>query len=83
MRGLRSERRSFHRVKSMKDITKVAVFAILVLALAPFAGFWIVALIGAGLLALPIGAVISTLFPNAWRHLEDGLLAKTHLLPTT
>ena len=65
----------------MKDMTKIVVFAILVLALSPFAGFWIVALIGAGLLLLPIGAAISMFFPKAWRHIEDRLLVKTHFLP--
>ena len=66
----------------MKDITKIVVFAILVVALSPFAGFWIVALIGAGLLLLPAGAAISTFFPKTWRHIEDSLLTKTHFLPT-
>lgn len=65
----------------MKDITKIAVFAIL-LALSPFAGFWIVALAGAGLLLLPAGAAISKFFPKAWRHIEDSLLAKIRFLPT-
>lgn len=66
----------------MKDITKIVVFAILVVALSPFAGFWIVALIGGGLILLPIGAAISTFFPQAWRHIEDSLFAKTRFLPT-
>lgn len=66
----------------MKNITKIVMFAILVVALSPFAGFWIVALIGAGLLLLPAGAAISKFFPKTWRHIEDGLLAKTRFLPT-
>jgi hypothetical protein len=66
----------------MRNITKIAAFAILLLALAPFAGFWIVALIGAGLLLLPVGAAIAEFLPTAWRHIEDSLLAKTHFLPT-
>ncbi|HRD66020.1 MAG TPA: hypothetical protein PKY50_07675 [Candidatus Competibacter sp.] len=65
----------------MKDITKIAVFAILVLALSPFAGFWIVALIGAGLVLLPAGAVMSTCFPKAWRHIEDSLFSRAPSLP--
>lgn len=66
----------------MKDMTKIVMFAILVLALSPFAGFWIVALIGTGLLLLPVGAVFAKFFPAAWRRVEDSVLAKTHLLPT-
>lgn len=68
-------------METMKDITKIAVFAILVLALSPFAGFWIVALIGAGLLLLPVGAVISTFFPKAWRHIEGSLFSRSPSLP--
>jgi hypothetical protein len=67
----------------MKDITKIVVFAILVLALSPFAGFWIVALIGAGLLLLPVSAVIARFFPKAWRHIEDSVFAGTRFLPTS
>lgn len=48
----------------MKTFTKVAVFVVLVLALSPFAGFWIVALVGAGLVLLPSGAIFATLFPK-------------------
>jgi len=66
----------------MKDISKIAVFAILVLALSPFAGFWIVALVGAGLLLLPVGAAFAKFFPAAWRHIEDSVSAKAHFLPT-
>ena len=63
-------------------MTKVAIFTILVLALAPFVGFWIVALIGAGLLALPIGAVLAKYFPETWQHIEASVFDKTHLIPT-
>ncbi len=80
MRGLRSERRGFHDVAIMKDLVKLVAFAVLVIALAPFAGFWIVALVGAGLLALPLAAVISKFCPNIWRHLEDVLASKTHFV---
>lgn len=65
----------------MKDLVKLVAFAVLVIALAPFAGFWIVALVGAGLLALPLAAVISKFFPNAWRHLEEIFVSKTHIVP--
>lgn len=68
--------------KSMKNMTKVAVFTLLVLALAPFAGFWIVALIGAGLLVLPVSAVISKYFPDTWHHIEASVFNKTHIMPT-
>ena len=64
----------------MKDLVKLVAFAVLVIALAPFAGFWIVALVGAGLLALPLAAVISKFCPNIWRHLEDVLASKTHFV---
>ena len=42
----------------MKEFFKIAVCVILVVALAPFAGFWIVALVGAGLILLPLGAAL-------------------------
>lgn len=67
----------------MKDLVKIVAFAVLVIALAPFAGFWIVALVGAGLLALPLGAVISKLFPNLWRHVEDVFTHKMHVMRPT
>ena len=65
----------------MKDLVKIVAFAVLVSALAPFAGFWIVALVGASLLALPLAALVSKFFPDAWRHLEEVLIHKTHLAP--
>ena len=46
----------------------------LVLTLSPLLGFWIVALVGAGLVLLPVGAVVSTVFPNARKWIEDSLL---------
>ena len=55
----------------MKELLKIAVGAILILALAPLAGFWIVALVGAGLLLLPIGTVVATAFPKTWKHIEN------------
>ena len=78
--GLRAEQRGFHCVETMKDLSKVVVFAVLMLALAPFGGFWIVALIGAGLLLLPIGAMIATFFPKTWHRFEESLFDKTHIL---
>ena len=64
----------------MKEFFKIAVFVILLLALSPFAGFWIVALVGAGLLLLPIGAAIATACPETWKHIEDGLFSRTSSL---
>lgn len=81
MSGLRSEQRGFHYVDIMKDLSKIVVFAVLVLALAPFGGFWIVALIGAGLLVLPVGAVIAKFFPKTWHRIEEGIFDKTHAMP--
>ena len=49
----------------MKSLITVAVFAVVVLALSPFIGFWIVALVGACLLLLPAGAVVFAVFPKA------------------
>lgn len=54
---------------------KMAVFALLVLALSPLMGFWIVALVGAALFLLPVGAVILALCPRAFREAEDHLFA--------
>jgi hypothetical protein len=64
----------------MKELLKIAVCAILVLALAPVLGFWIVALIGAGLLLLPIGTLVATTFPETWKHIEDHLFARNSSL---
>ena len=69
-------------MKDLKDIVKIAIFAISVLALSPFAGFWIVGLVGGGLLLLPMVAAISKFLPKTWQHIENSLLAKTHFSPT-
>ena len=68
-----------HSVNVMKDMAKIIVLTVLVLALAPFAGFWIVALIGASLLLLPAAAVVARLFPKAWQRLEGNLWLRTHV----
>jgi hypothetical protein len=60
----------------MKELLKVTVFAILVLVLSPFLGFWLVALVGALVFLLPLGAVASALFPATCHHIEDDVLAK-------
>ncbi|HRX71668.1 MAG: hypothetical protein KDJ22_08070 [Candidatus Competibacteraceae bacterium] len=60
----------------MKELLKVAVFAILILVLSPFLGFWLVALVGALVFLLPMGAVASALFPDTCHHIEDDVLAK-------
>ncbi len=64
----------------MKEFFKIAVCAILVLMLAPVAGFWIVALVGAALLLLPMSAAIATAFPEAWKQIEDSLFSRTSSL---
>ncbi len=61
----------------MKELLKIAVCAVLVLALSPLAGFWIVALVGAGLLLLPIGAVVAKTCPETWKHIENNLFSRT------
>jgi hypothetical protein len=81
--ALRRRRREFRRVLIMKELLKVAVFAILVLALSPFLGFWLVALIGALVFLLPVGAAFSALFPKTWHHIEDDVFSRFSRLSTT
>ena len=64
----------------MKEFFKIAVCVILVGALAPFAGFWIVALVGAGLILLPLGAVLAKTRPETWKHIQDSLFSRTSSL---
>lgn len=64
----------------MKEFIKIAACAIVVLALSPLAGFWIVALVGTGLLLLPIGAALATICPETWKHIEDSLFSRTSTL---
>jgi len=64
----------------MKEFIKIALCAIVVLALSPLAGFWIVALVGAGLLLLPMSAAIATTCPETWKHIEDSLFSRTSSL---
>ena len=59
----------------MKEFFKIAVCVILVVALAPFAGFWIVALVGAGLI-LPLGAALAKTRPETWKHIQDSLFSR-------
>ena len=66
----------------MKELSKMAVFAVVILALSPFAGFWIVALVGAALLLLPLGAMISMVFPKVSRQFEDRVLARVGSTPS-
>lgn len=61
----------------MMNLLKIVVVVLLVLALSPLAGFWIVALVGAGLILLPLGAVMAKVFPETWKHLEHSLLPQT------
>ncbi|HCB12373.1 MAG TPA: hypothetical protein DEP36_02210 [Gammaproteobacteria bacterium] len=67
----------------MKELIKVAVSAILVLALSPFLGFWLVALIGALIFLLPIGAGVSVLFPETCHHIEDDVFSRFSRLSTS
>jgi hypothetical protein len=67
-------------LRPMKELLKIAVCVVLAAVLAPVAGFWVVALVGAALFLLPAGMVFSTMFPKAWKHIEDELLAKTSSL---
>lgn len=64
----------------MNELIKIAVCAIIVVVLSPLLGFWIVALIGVALFLLPVGVVFSTLFPKAWKHVENSLFSKTSSL---
>ena len=64
----------------MKELFKIAACALLVLALAPMAGFWVVALVGTALFVLPLGVIFSTVFPKTWKHIEDDLFARTSSL---
>jgi len=64
-----------HRTTTVVTGIKMAVFAILVLALSPLMGFWIVALVGAALFLLPVGALILALCPRAFREAEDHFLS--------
>ncbi len=67
----------------MNELIKIAVCAVIVVALAPLLGFWIVALVGVALFLLPVGVVFSTLFPKAWKHVEDHLFPnKSSLSPS-
>ena len=50
---------------------KLMVFVIMVLFFFPLMGFWIVALAGATLFLLPVGVMISALFPKAIRKTND------------
>lgn len=60
----------------MKEFVKIAVGMILVLALSPLAGFWIVALVGAALILLPASAAIAKLAPETWKHIEHHLFPR-------
>ncbi len=66
---------------TMKELIKVAMFILLTLVLSPLLGFWIVALVGAGLVLLPVGAVVSAIFPNVRKWFEANLLTGKVLLP--
>ncbi|CDH43972.1 MAG: hypothetical protein IPL59_10915 [Candidatus Competibacteraceae bacterium] len=64
----------------MKEFFKIVACALLVVALSPVIGFWVVALVGAAVFLLPVGIAFSTTFPNTWKHIEDNLFARTSSL---
>lgn len=64
----------------MKQFVKVVACALLAVALSPVIGFWIVALLGALMILLPVGIGLSTMFPKVWRHVEEVLLSRTSSL---
>jgi hypothetical protein len=64
-----------HLTSTVASGIKMAVFTILVLALSPLVGFWIVALVGAALFLLPVGATVLALFPRTFRQAEDHFLS--------
>jgi hypothetical protein len=64
----------------MKELLKIAACALLVAALSPMIGFWVVALVGAVVFLLPVSIALSTAFPKTWKHIEDSLFAKTSSL---
>ena len=64
-----------HLTSTVVPGIKIAVFAIIVLALSPLVGFWIVALVGVALFLLPVGATVSAMFPKAFRQAEDNFLS--------
>ncbi|MCB1825737.1 MAG: hypothetical protein KDJ54_14590 [Candidatus Competibacteraceae bacterium] len=66
----------------MRNTIRIAMLAIVILALSPALGFWIVGLVGAALFLLPVGAAVAVLFPKEWRHIEDSLFSRAHLSPS-
>ncbi len=64
----------------MKELLKIAACALLVVALSPVIGFWVVALVGVATFLLPVGIAFSTTFPKTWKHIEDSLFTTTSSL---
>lgn len=64
----------------MKQFLKVLVCVLLAAALSPVIGFWVVALLGAMMILLPVGIGLSRVFPKTWSHLEEMLLSGTSAL---
>lgn len=71
--------RDLSRKVFMKELFKILAYMVLVLAFAPLAGFWIVALVGAGLILLPLSAVVAKVFPAARRRIEAILAPQSSL----
>jgi hypothetical protein len=61
----------------MKQFIKAVLCVLVAVALSPVIGFWLVALLGALMILLPVGIGLSTVFPKTWRHVEEVLLSKT------
>lgn len=67
----------------MKELFKISLYILLVVALSPFLGFWLVALVGALVFLLPVGLALATLFPNTWHHVENDIFARFLRLSTS
>lgn len=68
------------RANAMKELFKMTLCALLVLALSPMIGFWVVALVGSAMALLPLGMALSKAFPGAWAQLSESLFGgRTHL----
>lgn len=70
-------REEAYRASVMKEFSKMAVCALVVLILAPMIGFWVVAAVGASMGLLPLGAAFSKAFPMAWSRITDGVFTTT------
>lgn len=58
----------------MKELLKIAVYALLAAALSPMIGFWVVALVGSTMALVPLSILLSKLFPETSKHVAHSLL---------